>query len=117
MQNSKMMGKKQSSSSCDNSADSATIYICEENRVVSCSICKETGHKWFKCSQWICSICRETGHDPHKCPNMAKEDANLIADPESESRDLAKSNDAEDASVPQGEHMSLVLVVRGERRG
>ena len=33
-----------------------------------CNICKETGHKWFKCPKRICSVCRETGHDPNSCP-------------------------------------------------
>ena len=83
------MGKKPSSSSGDSSAGSATISG-KEDRKVSCSICKETGHKSFKCSQRICSICRETGHDPHKCPKMKNEDANLaisdqaslVADPD-----------------------------------
>ena len=74
--NHKVMGKKESSGRADNSAGSATTSG-NEGRKVSCSICKETGHKWFKCSQQICSICRETGHDPHKCPKMKKEDANL----------------------------------------
>ena len=50
----------------------------------------------------------------HKCPKMAEEDANLaisgqeglVADADSESCELAKSNDAEDAfvSVSYGEH-------------
>ena len=30
-----------------------------------CNICKETGHKWFKCPKRICSVYRETGHDPN----------------------------------------------------
>ena len=40
----KVMGKKQSSSRDDNSADRATTSG-NEDRKVSCSICKETGHK------------------------------------------------------------------------
>ena len=72
----KIMGKKQSFSRGYNSVGSAATSQ-KEGRKVSCSICKETGHKWVKCSQWICSICRETGHDPNKCPNMKKGDANL----------------------------------------
>ena len=72
----KVMGKKQNSSRGYNSAGSAATSE-KEGRKVSCSICKETGHKWFKCSQRICSICRETGHDPNKCPKIKKEDANL----------------------------------------
>ena len=73
----KVMGKNQSCSSRGyNSAGSATTSE-KEGRKVSCSIFKETGHTWFKCSQRICSICRETGHDPNKCPKMKKEDANL----------------------------------------
>ena len=72
----KVMRKKQSSSRGYNSAGSATTSE-KEGRKVSCSICKETGHKWFKCSQRICSICQQTGHDPNKCPKMKKEDANL----------------------------------------
>ena len=67
----KIIGKKQSSNIGDNSAGSATTSGKEDSKV-SCSICKETGHKWFKCSQRICSICRETGHDTDKCPKMAK---------------------------------------------
>ena len=73
----KRMGKKQSSNSGDNSAGSATTSG-KEDRKVSCSICEETGHKWFKCSQRVWSICRETEHDAHKCPMMVKEDANLL---------------------------------------
>ena len=42
-----------------------------------CNICKETGHKWFKCPKRICSVCRENGHDPNSCPRIVKEDANL----------------------------------------
>ena len=42
-----------------------------------CNICKETGHKWFKCPERICSVCRETGHDPNSYPHVVKEDANL----------------------------------------
>ena len=42
-----------------------------------CNICKETGHKWFKCPKRICSVCRETGHDLNSCPQVVKEDANL----------------------------------------
>ena len=42
-----------------------------------CNICKETGHKWFRCLKRICSVCRETGHDPNSCPQVVKEDANL----------------------------------------
>ena len=72
----KVMGKKQSSSLGYNSAGSATTSQ-KEGRKVSCSICKEIGHEWFKCSQRICSICRETGHDPNECPKMKKEDVNL----------------------------------------
>ena len=94
----KVMGKKQSSSRGDNSADSAT-RSGKEGRKVSCSICKETGHKWFKCSQRVCSICRETGHDPHKCPKMKKEDANLAI---SDQAGLVADADAF-VSVSQGE--------------
>ena len=72
----KVMGKKQNSSRGYNSAGSAATAEKEDLKV-SCSICKETGHKWFKCSQRICSICRETGHDPDKCPKMKKENADL----------------------------------------
>ena len=39
--------------------------------------CKETGHKWFKCSKRVCSVCSETGHDPNSCPHVVKEDANV----------------------------------------
>ena len=42
-----------------------------------CNICKETGHKWFKCPKRICSVCRETGDGPNSCPRVVKEDANL----------------------------------------
>ena len=63
----KMMGKKQGSSSGDNFSGSATISG-KNDRKVSCSIHRETGHKWFKCSQRVCGIYRETGHDPYKCP-------------------------------------------------
>ena len=42
-----------------------------------CNICKETGHKWFKCPKRICGVCRETGHDPNFCAHIVKEDANL----------------------------------------
>ena len=42
-----------------------------------CNICKETGHKWFKCPKRICSVYRETGHDPNSCPQVVKEDANF----------------------------------------
>ena len=43
-----------------------------------CSICKETGHKWFKCLKRNSSVCRETGHDdPNFCSRVAKENANL----------------------------------------
>ena len=42
-----------------------------------CNICKQTGHKWFKCPKRICSVCRETGRDPNSCAQVAKEDANL----------------------------------------
>ena len=62
--NHKVMRKKQSSSRGYNSAGSAATSE-KEGRKVSCSICKETGHRWFKCSQRICCICRETGHDPN----------------------------------------------------
>ena len=87
-----MIGKKKNSSSGDNSAGSATTSG-KQDRKASCSICKETGHKWSKCSQQVWSICRETGHHYHKSPKMAKEDANvaisnpvgLVADDESES--------------------------------
>ena len=72
----KVMGKNQSSSRGGNSAGRATTSG-KEDRKVSCSICKETGHKWFKCSQRVCSICRETGHDPNMCPKMKQEDTNL----------------------------------------
>ena len=72
----KVNGKKQGSSRGSNSAGSATTSE-KEGRKVSCSICKDIGHKLFKCSQRICSICRETGHGPNKCPKMKKEDANL----------------------------------------
>ena len=41
------------------------------------TICKEMGHKWFKCPKRICSVCRETGHDPNSRPHVVKEDANL----------------------------------------
>ena len=92
------MGKKQSSSRGDSSAGSATTSR-KEGRKVSCSICKETGHKWFKCSQRICSICRETGHDPHKCPKMKKEDANLAI---SDQAGLVANADAF-VSISQGE--------------
>ena len=108
----KTMGRKQSSSSGENSAGSATISG-KEYRKISCSICRETGQNWLKCSQRICITCPETGHDPHKCPKMTKEDANLaisgqaglVGDAESKSFEVAKSNNAEDAfvSVSQGE--------------
>ena len=42
-----------------------------------CNICKETGHKWFKCPKRIYSVCRETGHDPNSCPQVLKEDSIL----------------------------------------
>ena len=94
----KLMGKEQSSSRGDNSAGSATTSG-KEDRKVSCRICKETGHKWFKCSQRVCSICRETGHDPHKCPKMKKEDASLAI---SDQAGLVANADAF-VSVSQGE--------------
>ena len=63
----------------------------------------------------------------HKCPKMAKENENLVisgeaglvADVESESCEIAKSNDAEDAfvCVSQGEHEFCFGSLRGERRG
>ena len=93
-----MMGKKQSSSSGNISTGSAGSG--KEGHKVSCSICKETGHKWFKCSQRVCSICHETGHDPHKCPKMKKEDANLVI---SDQAGLVADADAF-VSVFQGEH-------------
>ena len=93
-------------------AGSATTSSGKENRKVSGSICKETGHKWFKCSQRVCSICRETGHDPHKCPKMKNEDANLAI---SDQAGLVAYADAF-VSVSQEEH-EFSLVVRGERRG
>ncbi|CAN0476175.1 unnamed protein product, partial [Ascophyllum nodosum] len=42
--------RKQNSSRGYNSAGSAATSE-KEGRKVSCSICKETGHKWFKCPQ------------------------------------------------------------------
>ena len=42
-----------------------------------CNICKETGHKWFKCPKRICSVFGETGHDPNSCPQVVKGDNNL----------------------------------------
>ena len=93
-----IIGKKQSSSRGDNSAGSATTSG-KEDRKDSCSICKETGHNWFKCSQRGCSICRETGHDPHKCHKMKKEDANLAI---SDQAGLVADTDAF-VSVSQGE--------------
>ena len=92
------MGKKHSSSRGDNSAGSATTSGKEDHKV-SCSICKETGHKWFKCSQRVCCTCRETGHDPHKCPKMKKEDADLAI---SDQASLVADADAF-VSVSQGE--------------
>ena len=94
-----IMGKKPSSSSGDNSAGSATISG-KEVRKVSCSICKETGHKSFKCSQRVCSICCETGHDPHKSPKMKNDDANLAI---SDQAGLVADADAF-VSVSQEEH-------------
>lgn len=41
-----------------------------------CSIGKESGHKWFKCSKRVCSIYRETGHDPNSCRQAVNEAAN-----------------------------------------
>ena len=95
----KMIGKKQSSNSGDISADSATTSG-KEDRNVSCSICKKTGHIWFKCSQRVCSICRETGHDPHRCPQLAKENATLVI---SDQADLVAHADAF-VSISQGGH-------------
>ena len=76
------------------------LHLKKEGRKVSSSICKETGHTWFKCSQRICSICRETGHDPNKCSKMKKEDANLAI---SDQVGLVADADAF-VSIFQGEH-------------
>ena len=94
----KVMEEKQSPSLGYHSAGSATTSE-KEGRKVSCSICKETGHKWFKYSQRICCICRETGHDPNKCPKMKKEDANLAI---SDQMGLVADADAF-VSISQGE--------------
>ena len=100
-----MMGKKQSGWQC--------YYIIWKRKPEGFrSISKETGHKWFKCSQRVCSIYRETGHDPHKCPKMKNEDANLAI---SDQAGLVADADAF-VSVSQEEH-EFRLVVRGERRG
>ena len=50
----------------------------KEGELTRCNICKETGHRWFKCPKRICSVCRETGHDSNSCPPFVKEDANLL---------------------------------------
>ena len=94
----KVMGKKQSSSRGDNSAGSATTSG-KKDRKVSCSICKETGYRWFKCSHRVCSICRETRYDPHKCPKMKQENVNLVI---SDQAGLVADADAF-VSVSQGE--------------
>ena len=105
----KIMGKKQSSSSGDNSTGSAGSG--KEDRKVPCSICKETGYKWFKCFQRVCSICRENGHDPHKCPKTRKEDANLAI---SDQAGLVADAFAF-VSVSQGGHEELLLETAKQR--
>ena len=106
-----VMRKKPSSSRGDNSAGSATTSG-KEGRKVSCSICKETGHKWFKWSQRICSICRETGHDPHKCPKMKRRTRTWrFRIKRAWSRMQTPSSPFLKGSG------SFVLVVRGESRG
>ena len=46
---SKKMGKKQSYNNGDNSAGSDTTYEKKTARFLA-AFCKETGHKWFRCS-------------------------------------------------------------------
>ena len=50
----------------------------KQGGLTRCNICKETGHKWFKCPKRICSVYRETGHNYNSCPPVVKEDANLL---------------------------------------
>ena len=97
---SKTMREEQLSSSGDNSTVNATVSGKEDTKV-SCSICKETGYKWFKCSQRVCNICRETGLKLIKYAKVAKEDANLVIldqsglvadDAKSKSCEFEKSN-------------------------
>ena len=81
------------------SADSKTASGTEGSRVFY-SICKETGHRRFMCSQRTCITCCGTGHDPDESPLATKEKANLmssaqaalVVDAESKSYEFAESN-------------------------
>lgn len=74
-------GRAKDSNSCraqDGNSDKGSNSETSSNSSdANWSVCKQTGHEWYKCSKRVSSISRETEHDQNTCPTVVEEDANL----------------------------------------